>query len=71
LTPLDDPEVAVADDESSSPGELHPRALAEPDVELSPHPALMIRSPVLSRPATERTGWDRGAPPDPASGLLG
>src|SRR4051794_31225055 len=36
----------ACDDESSSPGELHPQALAEPDVELSPHPALMIQSPV-------------------------
>src|SRR5262249_17801047 len=37
----------AGDDESSSPGELHPQALAEPDVELSPHPALMTPSPVV------------------------
>jgi hypothetical protein len=54
---------------SSSPGESHPRALTEPDVELAPHPAPMIQSPVLSRSATERTDWDRGGPPDPANGL--
>src|SRR5262249_61943051 len=58
-----------AQDESSGPGELHPQALAEPDVELAPHPALMIQSPVVSRSATGRTDGDRGAPPDPASGL--
>src|ERR1019366_1258528 len=28
--------------ESSSPGEFHPQALSEPDVKLSPHPALPI-----------------------------
>src|SRR5262245_58452613 len=61
--------VLKPDEESSSPGELHPQALTEPDVELAPHPALMIQLPVVSRSATERTGWDRGAPPDPASGL--
>src|SRR5512140_682063 len=28
-------------DQSSSPGEFHPQALTEPDVRLSPHPALI------------------------------
>src|SRR5262249_25950732 len=60
--------VAKPDHESSGPGELHPQALAEPDVELAPHPALMIQSPVVSPSATERTAADRGAPPDPACG---
>jgi len=36
--------VFKSDYESSSPGELHPQALTEPDVNLSAHPALMIRS---------------------------
>jgi hypothetical protein len=31
---------------SSSPGELHPQALTEPDVNLSAHPALIVRSQV-------------------------
>src|SRR5450755_1157658 len=57
------------DNESSSPGELHPQALAEPDVELASHPALMTQSPVVSRSARERADWDRGAPHDPANGL--
>jgi len=30
--------------ESSSPGELHPQALTEPDVNLSTHPALIVQS---------------------------
>ena len=29
---------------SSSPGELHPQALTEPDVNLSIHPALIVQS---------------------------
>src|SRR4051812_46531011 len=36
---------------------------------LSPHPALMIRSPVESRSARGRTDWGRVVPPDPASRL--
>ena len=55
--------------QSSSPGELHPRALTEPDGKLAPHPALMIQSPVGSPSAKGRTAEERGAPPDPASGL--
>ena len=44
LTLSDHFQITVADDKSSSPGELHPQALTDPDVRLSPHPALMIRS---------------------------
>src|SRR5512135_2930806 len=58
-----------AHDESSSPGEFHPQALSDPDGRLSPHPALMIPSPVESRSAREPTGSGHVAPPDPASGL--
>jgi hypothetical protein len=54
---------------SSSPGEFHPQALTEPDGRLSPHPALMIQSPVESRSAREPADSDRVAPTDPASGL--
>src|SRR5262249_5716702 len=57
------------DDESSSLGEFHPQALAEPDVELSPHPALMTQSPVGFRSARGPTDRARDAPPDPANGL--
>jgi len=32
------------DHKSSSPGEFHPQALTEPDVNLSAHPALIVRS---------------------------
>src|SRR5512147_1645068 len=35
--------------ESSSPGEFHPQALTEPDVRLSPHPALITR-PLVALP---------------------
>ena len=30
--------------ESSSPGEFHPQALTDPDVNVSAHPALIIQS---------------------------
>ena len=59
----------TADHESSGPGEFHPQALSDPDGRLSPHPALMIQSPVESRSARGPAGSDRVAPPDPASGL--
>ena len=59
----------AGDQESSGPGEFHPQALSDPDGRLSPHPALMIQSPVESRSARGRTDSDRVAPPDPASGL--
>src|SRR4029453_9604267 len=38
--------------ESSSAGESHPRALPEPDVKLSPHPAPTIQPPASRRAAT-------------------
>src|SRR3954452_25582958 len=44
-------------DESSSPGGPHPRALIEPDVKLSPHPAPPFQPRVSSRAATGRTAW--------------
>src|SRR4051812_11144134 len=59
----------AGDQESSGPGELHPQALSDPDGRLSPHPALMIRSPVESRSARGPAGSGRVAPADPASGL--
>src|SRR5512135_1138221 len=39
----------AGDQESSSPGEFHPQALTEPDVRLSPHPALITR-PLVALP---------------------
>src|SRR5689334_9031534 len=47
-------------DESSSGGELHPSALPEPDVRLSPHPAPTLQPPAARPAATGRTGRDRG-----------
>jgi len=41
----------MQDDESSSPGELHPRALTEPDGSLATHPAL------ITQPRATRSGW--------------
>src|SRR3954467_2846962 len=38
----------ACDQESSSPGEFHPQALTEPDVRLSPHPALITRPTAAS-----------------------
>jgi len=43
------------DHKSSSPGELHPQALTEPDVNLSTHPALIVQSQGESRFARART----------------
>jgi hypothetical protein len=34
-----------ADDQASGAGRLHPRALSEPDVILSHHPAPIVRPP--------------------------
>ena len=56
-------------EKSSGPGEFHPQALSDPDVRLSPHPALMIQSPVEFQSAIERTDSDLVAPHDPASEL--
>lgn len=44
---------------SSSPGELHPEALAKPDVNLSIHPASIFQPQVECRRATNRAGSDR------------
>jgi len=40
---------------SSSPGELHPQALTEPDVNLSIHPALIVQSQSVHLTASEQT----------------
>jgi len=36
---------ADGDDKSSSPGESHPQALTDPDLNVSAHPALIVQSP--------------------------
>ena len=56
----------------SGAGESHPRALPEPDVSLSTHPAPVI--PVASRhdadgPMTKQRGVGAGVPPDLAIGM--
>src|SRR5215467_6866720 len=56
------PRSTEAQQESSSPGELHPQALTEPDGWLAPHPALMIQSPVVSPAAKGRTAAEHGVP---------
>src|SRR4051794_9625399 len=53
--------------ESSSGGDLHPSALPEPDVRLSPHPAPTLQPPAARPAATGQTGWDRGRRCAPAS----
>ena len=52
----------TADHESSSPGELHPQALTEPDGNLSAHPALIVQSRGVSRETTARTSSAHGGP---------
>ena len=59
--------IAKSNYESSSPGESHPQALTEPDVNLSAHPAPIVQSQVEFQSATSRTGWVPGGPPGPAS----
>jgi len=55
------------DDKSSSPGESHPQALTEPDVNLSAHPALIVQprgefhEPIAQKAAVP------AEPPGPAS----
>src|SRR3954454_25254947 len=53
--------------ESSSGGDLHPSALSEPDVRLSPHPAPTLQPPAARPAATGRTGRDSGGRCPPAS----
>jgi len=50
-----------AHDESSSPGELHPQALAEPDLNLSTHPAPMTQPPVEPPRPSAQTDLDSDA----------
>ena len=57
----------IKNDQSSSPGGLHPRALTEPDVKLSPHPAPTIQPRAARRAATGRTSSDPVARCYPAS----
>src|SRR4051812_48417181 len=57
----------AVDEGSSSGGDLHPSALSEPDVRLSPHPAPTLQPPAARPAATGQTGWDRGRRCAPAS----
>ena len=57
-------------DESSSPGESHPQALTEPDVNLSAHPALIVQSQVEFQFAKARTSWVLGGQHGPTSERL-
>ena len=45
-------------DKSSSPGEFHPQALTEPDVNVSAHPALIVQSQGESLSASVQTAAD-------------
>ena len=62
--------VSESNDESSSPGESHPQALTEPDVNLSAHPALIVQSQVgFHAPITQRASV-LAVPHSPASEQL-
>ena len=52
--------VLKADHKSSSPGESHPEALTEPDVNLSAHPALIVQSQDEFQFAKAQTSWVLG-----------
>jgi hypothetical protein len=55
---------------SSSPGELHPQALTEPDGNLSAHPALIVQSQVESHVTIARTSPVPCEQHGPTSGRL-
>lgn len=55
---------------SSSPGELHPQALTEPDVSLSAHPAPIVQAQVEFRETTVRTDRVLDGPRGPANAPL-
>jgi hypothetical protein len=49
ITPITlQPKLILIVEESSSPGEFHPQALTDPDVNVSAHPALIIQSLFLA-----------------------
>ena len=54
-------------DKSSSPGESHPQALTEPDVNLSAHPALIVQPQVGFHETTTQRAAVLAEPRDPAS----
>ncbi len=58
---------AHVDVASSSPGELHPQALTEPDVNLSAHPALIVQSQVGFHAPTMQKAEVLAEPHGPAS----
>ena len=62
---------AYVDAESSSPGELHPQALTEPDVNLSAHPAPMDQPLVVYQTPTSQTSGDSAVPHHPANTMPG
>ena len=47
----------LGNEESSSPGESHPQALTDPDVNLSIHPALIAQPSVASPFANGQIDW--------------
>jgi hypothetical protein len=65
--PLGFRSIPESDDEVSSPGESHPQALSEPDVNLSAHPAPIIQPSAQSPSASGRKAEARVARLCPAS----
>ena len=63
--------VFEADDKVSNPEESHLRVLAEPDVNVSAHPAPIIQPPAPGPSASARTVWGRVRPRGPASASHG
>jgi hypothetical protein len=59
-----------ADNKSSSPGESHPQALTEPDVNLSAHPALIVQPQDEFRFAKAQTSLVLGGQHYPTSEQL-
>ena len=59
--------VLKANHKSSSPGESHPQALTEPDVNLSAHPALIVQSQVGFHETTTQRAEALAEPHGPAS----
>src|ERR1039457_3356832 len=55
---------------SSRPGESHPQAITDPDVNVSAHPALIVQPPLDAAIASDQTPRDRARQPCESSAQL-
>src|ERR1039458_8602282 len=55
--------VLETEQKSSRPGEFHPQALTDPDMNVSAHPALIVQPPLDAAIASEQRARDRARQP--------